>query len=543
MGEEKHDGLAVPGHIVLAHELPFSIGPLRVHPSTRQVERSGRWETLEPRVMQVFVALARANGSIVTRDELIDWCWDGRIVGEDAINRAISRLRQVAAEIGGGSFAVETITKVGYRLVSTTEAARPEEAGSGEAVRSASRRNVIRAIAAAGVAAAGVGVLWLKPWRHRPAPEAVELVRRGDLAQRASRPDQTRQAVAYFERAVRVDPNYGPAWGALALSYTHGLDGFSEAQLASLPGRIRSAARRALELDPDNADAQLALACIPPYFRNWSQMEPKLIAIRNRYPDHWLANGRLAILYYQVGRLLDGAKLHLGVIERDPMIPGPYAFAATALSRLGRIQDADGLLKEAADRWPANPFIWYARFQHLLFTGRAGSAAALLMDPEARPSGLSDADIEPPLRLARAVEHLRPAEIDAAIRDQQDAATADVQSIPFAATVFALLGRPDLTFGSLDRYLLNRGSFGEPAPIGPYTRRYTDDLFSAPMKDLHGDSRFAALTEAIGLDAYWRAARIDPPYRGDGAQIGISPVNHQAAVLSVRRFSQEAPSI
>lgn len=512
MGEEKHDGLAVPGHVVLAHELPFTVGPLRVHPSTRQVERGERWETLEPRVMQVFVALARANGSIVTRDELIDWCWDGRIVGEDAINRAISRLRQVAADIGGGSFGVETITKVGYRLVSTKPDPRPETAGDLQTVRSPSRRNVIAAAGAAGLAAAAAGTLWLKPWRHRPVPEAVELVRRGDLAQRASRPDQTRQAVTYFERAVRVDPQYGPAWGALALSYTHGLDGFSEAQLASLPGRIRSAANRALELDPDNADAQLALACLPPYFRNWSQMEPKLVGIRDRYPDHWLANGRLAILYYQVGRLLDGAKLHLGVIERDPMIPGPYAFAATALSRLGRIQDADGLLKEAADRWPANPFIWNARYEHLLFTGRAGSAAALAMDPEARPSGVTDADVEPSLRLARAVEHLRPAEIEAAIRDQHDAATADVRAIPFAAAVFALLGRPDLTFASLDRYLLNRGTFGASSPIGPYTRRYTDQLFSAAVKGLHRDPRFAALTKAIRLDAYWHAARIKPPY-------------------------------
>lgn len=113
MGEDKHDGLAIPGQIVLAHEPPFTIGRLRVEPSTRQVVSDGSSETLEPRVMQVLVALGRANGGIVTRDELIDWCWGGRIVGEDAINRAIFRLRQVAAEIGDGSFGVETITKVG----------------------------------------------------------------------------------------------------------------------------------------------------------------------------------------------------------------------------------------------------------------------------------------------------------------------------------------------------------------------------------------------------------------------------------------------
>ena len=296
MGEEKHDGLAVPGHIILAHELPFNIGVLRVDPPTRQVERNGRRETLEPRVMQVFVALGRAQGSIVTRDELIDWCWEGRVVGEDAINRAISRLRQVAADIGGGTFGVETITKVGYRLVQGSADAQSEKAGDAETSRSFDRRHVVAAL---GAAVAGAGVLsavWLKPWRQRPDPEAVELVRLGDLAQRASRPDQTRQAVTHFERAVRVDPKYGAAWGALALSYTHSLDGFSEAQLTGLPGRIRSAAARALELDPDNADAQLALACIKPYFRNWSQLEPELKRIRDRYPEQWRATGRLAIV-------------------------------------------------------------------------------------------------------------------------------------------------------------------------------------------------------------------------------------------------------
>jgi DNA-binding winged helix-turn-helix (wHTH) protein len=512
MGEEKHDGLAVPGQVVLARELQFTIGGLRVDPPTRQVERGGRSETLEPRVMQVLVALGRAKGAIVTRDELIDWCWDGRVVGEDAINRAISRLRQVAAEIGGGTFAIETITKVGYRILARQEAAKTSAPTQQPVKPAVTRRSMIAASGAAVATATAGGLVWQKPWRHRPDAEAVELVRLGDIAQRASRPDQTRQAVSYFERAVRLDPQYAAAWGALALSYTHSLDGFSEAQLAGLPDRIRSAANRALELDPDNADAQLALACVLPYFRNWQRMEPELRRIRDRYPDHWLANGRLAILYYQVGRLLDGAALHLGVIRKDPMIPGPYAFAATALSRAGKIQDADALLKEASDRWPANPFLWYAKYDHLLFTGRAGSAAALLMDPEARPSGIGDAEVEPFLRLAQALDRRRPEDVETSIQDQIRMAREDVRSIAFAAPVFALLGRPDLTLASLDRYYLNRGTFGEPSPIGPYTRRYTDQLYSQAVAPIHGDPQFRQLTKAIGLDAYWRSAGMKPPF-------------------------------
>jgi tetratricopeptide (TPR) repeat protein len=66
--------------------------------------------------MQVLVALARANGAVVSRDELIRTCWDGRIVGEDSITRVIGRLRRLAEERGGGAFQIETVPKVGYRL-------------------------------------------------------------------------------------------------------------------------------------------------------------------------------------------------------------------------------------------------------------------------------------------------------------------------------------------------------------------------------------------------------------------------------------------
>ena len=91
MGEFRHDGLAVPGKVDLAHEPAFTIGNLRVEPPTRQIYNADERQTLEPRVMQVLVALARADGNVVSRDDLIQCCWDGRIVGDDAINRVIGR--------------------------------------------------------------------------------------------------------------------------------------------------------------------------------------------------------------------------------------------------------------------------------------------------------------------------------------------------------------------------------------------------------------------------------------------------------------------
>jgi TolB-like protein/DNA-binding winged helix-turn-helix (wHTH) protein/Flp pilus assembly protein TadD len=104
--------------IDLAHAVPFRLGSLRVEPGLRQVvEPDGPSETLEPRVMQVLVVLAMANGAIVSRDDLVRQCWEGRIVGDDSINRVIGRLRRLAEEKARGEFHIETITKVGYRLI------------------------------------------------------------------------------------------------------------------------------------------------------------------------------------------------------------------------------------------------------------------------------------------------------------------------------------------------------------------------------------------------------------------------------------------
>jgi TolB-like protein len=99
----------------LAHTAPFHLGSAEVRPATREVvDPGGRAALLEPRVMQVLVALARRRGEVVSRDELVEACWRGRIVGDDAINRCIAAIRKLV--LAWGEVAVETIARVGYRL-------------------------------------------------------------------------------------------------------------------------------------------------------------------------------------------------------------------------------------------------------------------------------------------------------------------------------------------------------------------------------------------------------------------------------------------
>lgn len=70
--------------------------------------------------MQVLVALARRRGDVVSRNELIESCWGGCAVSDDAIHRCIARIRRLSEAHGG--FRIETVPRVGYQLTETPPA-------------------------------------------------------------------------------------------------------------------------------------------------------------------------------------------------------------------------------------------------------------------------------------------------------------------------------------------------------------------------------------------------------------------------------------
>ncbi|MBP6879175.1 MAG: winged helix-turn-helix domain-containing protein [Phenylobacterium sp.] len=116
-------GLSPDNQIRLAGEPPMRLGPLYIDPPLRRITHDdGRVELLQPRVMQVLTALVHADGKILSRDDLLISCWRGAVVGEDAIDRVIGRVRRLAEGIGAGAFQVTTVPKVGYRLEQAPEA-------------------------------------------------------------------------------------------------------------------------------------------------------------------------------------------------------------------------------------------------------------------------------------------------------------------------------------------------------------------------------------------------------------------------------------
>lgn len=72
-------------------------------------------KSLEPRLMQLLCLLAQADGSVLTRETLMDALWPQVIVNENSLTRAVSELRKAFGQ-GAAAKLIETVPKRGYRL-------------------------------------------------------------------------------------------------------------------------------------------------------------------------------------------------------------------------------------------------------------------------------------------------------------------------------------------------------------------------------------------------------------------------------------------
>jgi TolB-like protein/Flp pilus assembly protein TadD len=95
----------------------FRLGELRVEPELQRI--SGRGETLrvEPRVMDVLVALALRAPRPLSRDELLQNVWGRSVVTDGVLTRCIAILRELLGDHRGEPRFIETLPKRGYRLI------------------------------------------------------------------------------------------------------------------------------------------------------------------------------------------------------------------------------------------------------------------------------------------------------------------------------------------------------------------------------------------------------------------------------------------
>lgn len=507
-------GLAASGEAAV-----FRLGDMQVRPASREIEGPGGVAMLEPRVLQVLLALAEARGEVLGREALMARCWSGLVVGEDSLTRAIGELRKALRTVDGG-VSIETIPKTGYRLRNepppADAGAATDRAIAAVPLSSVSRRRVLLA-AGVGVAVVGGGAAW---WLSPGSDEA----RAGALVDQATtvmRDDRWGPVdpIVLLREAIRLHPGGAKAWGKLALARRDLVGAATDPPEARAIADCRDAAKEALARDPAQADALVALATLDPIYTDWLAVEERLMALSKRFPDHEDVMVALGSLYAATGRTNDCQRVRARLVAIEPLSPTYAAQAAYAHWLAGNHGEMNRLADHALRTWPGNGLVWDMRMFTLGFTGRAAEALEMIE----RKGSLED--FYPPLlgeaHVAAFKAQTGAGSVEAAVAAAVAAGPWRQSTAAAAIPLLASLGAADQAFALANAYFLGRGPikmpnrFGAPQPSAREARRReTEYLFRPTARSLWPDARFAPLCGEIGLMDYWRAAGVRPDLLG-----------------------------
>jgi len=93
------------------------IGDVEVRPASNELVARGTIVRIKPRLMDVLLRLAATPGEVVPREALLADAWPRRIVNDEVLSRAIADLRIALGDDARDPRFIETLPKVGYRLL------------------------------------------------------------------------------------------------------------------------------------------------------------------------------------------------------------------------------------------------------------------------------------------------------------------------------------------------------------------------------------------------------------------------------------------
>ncbi len=98
----------------------YRIGDLEVNLDRRELVSPAGPIAMEPRAYSVLIYLLANRSRTISQDELVEQVWPGRVVGNDALYRAIKLVREALRQ-GGIEDAVKTVHRVGYGFVADVQ--------------------------------------------------------------------------------------------------------------------------------------------------------------------------------------------------------------------------------------------------------------------------------------------------------------------------------------------------------------------------------------------------------------------------------------
>jgi serine/threonine-protein kinase len=304
------------------------------------------------------------------------------------------------------------------------------------------------------------------------APDAQDAYLLGLYQERRNDVASYQQAIASFERAITIQPDYAEAYAALSIALrNYGIVGGRPAS-----DRIRSTARKALELDPNLADAHAAVGRVSTDEWQWERAEQAFRRAMDLNPENEYACNCYAELLAILGRNAEAVELMQQAAKRNPQLPASFALLGLRLYEARRYAEAEVAFRRALDMDEKNAIASGFLGAVYLATGRADAAVRLYERPPLRGTSYHAVALASSGRRNEALEMLRRAEPKAGPFDYGGFARA-----------YAILGDKDRAFQWLTKAFDEHGAYIELVNVAPMF-----DVFK-------GEPRFAALIARMHL--------------------------------------------
>jgi TolB-like protein/tetratricopeptide (TPR) repeat protein len=317
------------------------------------------------------------------------------------------------------------------------------------------------------------------------APEVYESYLKGRFASNKSNSRAgEEESIGYFEHAIEMDPTFAPAYVGLAAA----LNDLGTVVIGDPPAQTRakalSAVRKALELEPDLADAHVLLANLQQEQWHWADAEAEYRRALELSPNDADAHAGLASWLMCQGRTDEALAWARRGRELDPLAVSG-ASMGWILFQSHRYEEAIRELRSALAVQPDD-------IGALLYLG-----FALIANNQSE-------DAIPVLEKAISISHRSPAAIGVLIRAYSHAGRRKdalrllaelhqrrkVGYVPAGAFVNAYLGlgENDQAFASLEQAYKEQSNILQFLKVHPY------------FDPIRGDPRFADLLRRTGLE-------------------------------------------
>lgn len=107
----------------------YRFGACELDAERRELTVGGVPAHVEPQVFDVLRHLIENRDRVVSRDDLVDAVWQGRIVSDSTISARINSARRAVGDDGDAQAVIRTVPRRGFRFVAAVAEAGPEAAG------------------------------------------------------------------------------------------------------------------------------------------------------------------------------------------------------------------------------------------------------------------------------------------------------------------------------------------------------------------------------------------------------------------------------